>query len=144
VQHTNSEDEAYRAALGLLRREDRATGVLCNSDVLAVGVLRAAEELGLDVPGDVSVVGFDDSSLARMVRPMLTTVRQDVEAKGKAATAALLEAMSRARGVGTGRAKRLVLPTELVVRDSTAAAPAAAPEPAPVTTAAAEARAARA
>jgi DNA-binding LacI/PurR family transcriptional regulator len=118
VQHDNSEDEAYEAALVLLRREDPPTAVLCNSDVLAVGVLHAAEELGLDVPGDLSVVGFDDSPLARRVRPMLTTVRQDVEAKGKAATSVLLEGMARAGG--SGRAKRVVLPTELVVRDSTA------------------------
>jgi DNA-binding LacI/PurR family transcriptional regulator len=123
AQHNNSEDEAHQAALELLKREDRPTAVLCNSDLLALGVLRAAEELGLAVPGDISVVGFDDSPLARRARPMLTTVRQDVEAKGKAAAAALLEAMGRTGAGGAGRAKRVVLPTELVVRDSTAPPP---------------------
>jgi DNA-binding LacI/PurR family transcriptional regulator len=120
LQHANDEDEARQAALALMRLADRPTALLCNSDVLALGALHAAEELGLDVPGDVSVVGFDDSPLARRVRPMLTTVRQDVDAKGKAATAALLDAMDRARAGKGGRARRIVLPTELVVRNSTA------------------------
>ncbi len=120
VQHDNNEEQARQAGLVLLSLDEPPTALLCNSDVLAVGVLRAAEELGLRVPDDVSVVGFDDSPLARRVRPTLTTVRQDVDAKGKAAAAALLEAMRRGRAAGTGRARRVVLPTELVIRDSTA------------------------
>jgi len=100
---------------------DRPTAILANSDVLALGVLHAAEELGLAVPRDLSVVGFDDSQLARRARPRLTTVRQDVEAKGKAAAAALLDAIARAKAGTSRRIRRLVLPTELVVRDSTAA-----------------------
>jgi DNA-binding LacI/PurR family transcriptional regulator len=92
--------------------------------VLALGVLRAAEELGLRVPDDVSVVGYDDSPLARRVRPALTSVRQDVAAKGHAAVAALLAALESARtGRALGTPDRVLLPTELVVRDSTAAAP---------------------
>ena len=83
------------------RRPSRPTAVLCHSDVLALGVLRAAEELGLAVPGDLSVVGFDDSPLARRVRPALTTVRQDVDAKGKAAAA---RSGGRWRRPGTGAA----------------------------------------
>jgi DNA-binding LacI/PurR family transcriptional regulator len=121
VQHDNDEEQAREAALALLRLDDRPTAILANSDVLALGVLHAAEELGLAVPRDLSVVGFDDSPLARRARPRLTTVRQDVEAKGKAAAAALLDAMARAKAGTSGRVRRLVLPTELVVRDSTAA-----------------------
>jgi DNA-binding LacI/PurR family transcriptional regulator len=67
------------------------------------------------------VVGFDDNPLSRRMRPALTTVRQDVEAKGRAATTALTAAMERAKRGTVARSNRhLVLPTELVVRDSTA------------------------
>jgi DNA-binding LacI/PurR family transcriptional regulator len=127
TQRRNDEDDARRAGVALLALEqaaDRPTAILCQSDVLALGVLHAAEELGLRVPADVSVVGFDDSPLARRVRPMLTTVRQDVAAKGKAAATALVELMGRGAKDGPVRAKRHVLPTELVVRASTGPAPA--------------------
>jgi DNA-binding LacI/PurR family transcriptional regulator len=88
---------------------------------MAYRVVRTAEELGLRVPEDLSVVGFDDSPLARRMRPALTTVRQDVAGKGREATAALTAAIEAARtGKKPSRAKRVVLPTELVVRDSTA------------------------
>ena len=117
----NSDDvEAYSAALDLLSRDDRPTAVLCFSDVIASGVLRAADELGLDVPRDLSVVGFDDSPLARRVRPQLTTVRQDVVEKGKVSAAELKRVMETHRAGSKPRAKHHVLPTELVVRDSTA------------------------
>jgi DNA-binding LacI/PurR family transcriptional regulator len=121
----SDDEEAYVAALGLLGADDRPTGVLCFSDVIAHGVVRAAEQLGLDVPGDLSVVGFDDSALARRLRPQLTTVRQDVTEKGRLAAGALRTAMEHHRRGTTGRAEHVVLPTELVVRDSTAAPPAA-------------------
>lgn len=125
-QHNNDDEEAYAAALGLLSREDRPTAVLCFSDVVASGVVRAAERLGLDVPGDLSVVGFDDSPLAHRVRPRLTTVHQDVAEKGRLAAAALRTALEhRAAGTGAGTGAgptttRVVLPTTLVVRESTA------------------------
>jgi DNA-binding LacI/PurR family transcriptional regulator len=131
TQRRNDEDDARRAGVTLLTLEparERPTAILCQSDVLALGVLHAADELGLRVPEDLSVVGFDDSPLARRVRPMLTTVRQDVEAKGKAATDALLETLGSVQARGRGRAKRIVLPTQLVVRDSTGPAPAARPD----------------
>ena len=107
----------------LLERPDRPTAVLCFSDVVALGVVETARDLGLSVPGDLSVAGFDDSPAARRFRPALTTVRQDVEEKGRAAAAALIAAI-RARA--TGRpvpAGHLLLPTELIVRESTRPAP---------------------
>ena len=82
------EDADARAVRELLELPDRPTAVLCFSDVMAYRVVRTAEELGLRVPEDLSVVGFDDSPLARRMRPALTTVRQDVSGKGRAATAA--------------------------------------------------------
>jgi len=119
-QHDSDDEEAYAAALGLLSGEDRPTAVLCFSDVVASGVVRAAERLGLEVPADLSVVGFDDSPLAHRMRPRLTTVHQDVAEKGRLAAAALRDAL-RHRAAGTTAATPgAVLPTTLVVRDSTA------------------------
>lgn len=105
---------AYDTAVSLLDGPDRPTAVLCFSDAFALGVVRAAEKLGLTVPGDLSVVGFDDSPLAEVARPPLTTVRQDVARKGQLAVAALLAAMADESSADT------LLPTELVVRESTA------------------------
>ena len=121
-QLSNDDEEARAVAKDLLDRDDRPTGILCYSDVLAHGVVRAAADLGLDVPGDVSVVGFDDSPLASRVTPALTTVRQDVAGKGRAAAAALAASIEAVRTGGTRPTEHVVLPTELVVRDSTAPA----------------------
>ncbi len=117
----SDDEEAYAAALLLLAGDDRPTGVLCFSDVIAHGVVRAAEQLGLEVPRDLSVVGFDDSPLAPRLRPQLTTVRQDVAEKGRVAAAALRVAMEHRRAGTEPPVEHVVLPTELVVRESTAA-----------------------
>lgn len=120
----DTEDSAYRAGQALLDHDEPPTAILCWSDVMAHWVVRAAEDHGIDVPGQLSVVGFDDSPFSRAMRPALTTVRQDVAGKGRAAAAALVSAIERARdGRAAPRPRHLVLPTELVVRDSTAAAP---------------------
>jgi DNA-binding LacI/PurR family transcriptional regulator len=107
----NSDEEAgYHAAAGLLDRADRPTAILCLSDVLAFGVLRAARERGIRVPQDLSVVGFDDIPDAATAG--LTTVFQDHAAKGEAAVRLL-----------TSGGDDVVLPTELVVRASSGPAP---------------------
>ena len=118
-QHSDSE-AGHRSGMLLLLADDPPTAVLCFSDAIASGVVQAARELDLDVPGDLSVVGFDDNPLAQRLRPPLTTIRQDVEAKGRAAGAALNAAMARARAGSGPRPKQVVLPVELVVRESTA------------------------
>ncbi len=119
-QALTPEDGAYQAAGVLLDLDEPPTAILCFSDVMAYWVVRAAEDRGLSVPGDLSVVGFDDNPLARRMRPALTTVRQDVAAKGRAAAAALTEAIETVQAGGTPEARHVLLPTELVVRDSTA------------------------
>lgn len=128
----NTDREGYDGARLLLDDDDRPTGLLCFSDTLAWGAVRAAQDLDLRVPQDVSVIGFDDAQIARRARPALTTIRQDVVAKGRAAAAQLTAAIARARdgvtgadGVGgSGEPVRVVLPTELVVRHSTGPVPA--------------------
>ena len=113
------EDVDARAVRDMLERPDRPTAVLCFSDAVAFGALQVAAELGIGVPGELSVVGFDDNPLAAQVRPGLTTVRQDVAAKGRAAAAALTAAIERARTGATAPAGgHVLLPTELVIRES--------------------------
>jgi DNA-binding LacI/PurR family transcriptional regulator len=112
-----------RAARLLLDRPDRPTAILCFSDAIAETVMHTATDLGLRVPDDVSVAGFDDNPLATRVRPALTTVRQDIEEKGRAAAAALTTAIQRHRAGGPAEPEHIVLPTRLVVRDSTAPPP---------------------
>ena len=118
----NSDDQAKDAARSVLLAPERPTAVLCFSDVLALGVLAAAEDLGLAIPDDLSVVGFDDSPVARRGRPTLTTVRQDVAAKGRLAAAALTTAIEHSRSDSKPKVRHLTIPTELIVRQSTATA----------------------
>ena len=110
-------DEGARLLLDVA---DRPTAVLCFSDVIAYGVAQAAQTRGLSVPGDLSIVGFDDNPLAQRMQPSLTTVRQDVAAKGRAAATALRAAIDRARTGNATRVRHVLLPTELVIRKSTA------------------------
>lgn len=93
------------------------TGIVCGSDMMALGVVRAARGRGLDVPRDVSVVGFDDSQLIAFTDPPLTTVRQPVQAMAAAAVGALLEEI----GGSPVQRTEYVFQPELVVRGSTAA-----------------------
>jgi LacI family transcriptional regulator, repressor for deo operon, udp, cdd, tsx, nupC, and nupG len=92
-----------------------ATGVICASDVLALGVVRGARRGGFDVPADVSVVGFDDSALMSCTDPPLTTVRQPIEPMGRGAVTTLLSLINGAP-VST---EELLFQPELVVRGST-------------------------
>ena len=115
VECTHFTVEGGMAAAGALL--DRGcTGIVCGSDLMALGAVRAARERGLRVPEDVSVVGSDDSLLIGYTDPPLTTVRQPVPAMSAAAVDALLDVIS---GVASPRAEYVFRP-ELVVRGSTA------------------------
>jgi DNA-binding LacI/PurR family transcriptional regulator len=87
------------------------------SDAAAAGVLQAARHLGIRVPDELSVVGFDDLPLTRFTDPPLTTVHQPVRRKGEEAARMLLEALAPESGRQAGHR---VLETRLVVRRSTA------------------------
>jgi DNA-binding LacI/PurR family transcriptional regulator len=108
----NFEDCGERAALELLSLSPRPTALLCSTDVLALGAIRALRAQGLDVPGDVSVVGFDDVPAAATAE--LTTVRQPLLEKGREAGRLLME---------PGTEREVILPLELVPRRSTGPAP---------------------
>lgn len=118
-----NEHAVQARAVELLDRPDRPTAVLCFSDMFASAAIRAAQSLGLTVPGDLSVVGFDDSPLATYVEPPLTTVRQDVSAKGQAAVAKLAEVLEARKAGAAEPDDRVMLSTELVVRASTGPPP---------------------
>ena len=112
-------EAGHKLGLDLLRPEDRPTAVVAGNDLQALGVYEAARELGLRIPQDLSVVGFDDLPVARWVGPPLTTVRQPL---AEMAAAALHMVIGLARGdERTRTATRIELATELVVRASTAA-----------------------
>ncbi len=98
--------------------DEGCTAVVCGSDLMALGAIRAVRDRGLRVPQDVSVVGYDDSPLIAFTDPPLTTVRQPVPAMGAAAVRALLDEIS---GTPAPRAEYVFRP-ELVARSSTAPA----------------------
>jgi len=102
-------------------REDglRPTGVLVMSDAMAIGVLRAARELGLRVPEDLSVVGFDDIDISQHTNPPLTTVHQPIRHKGEAAVRLLLSVVEGREPLS----EQIRLETRLVIRGSTGPAP---------------------
>ena len=112
-----SSEEARQAALWLLDRADPPTAILAMSDTLAAGVLDAARERGLDVPRELSVVGFDDSPLARQTDPPLTTIAQPQQRKGADAARLLIHAIEDDEPLDPAR--RILLPYELKVRGTT-------------------------
>ncbi len=98
----------------------RPTAVLAMSDVMAIGAMRGLRELGLRVPQDVSVVGFDDIDLAPHVDPPLTTVHQPIRRKGEEAVRLLLTVVERR---DQARPEHRRLETRLIVRGSTGPVP---------------------
>jgi len=118
VEHTLFSIEGGQAAATRMLRQ-RVTGIICGSDVLALGAIRAVRRAGLRVPGDVSVVGYDDSWLLNCTDPPLTTVRQPIESMGKAAVALLVNQMESV----SAHPETLLFEPELVVRGSTGPAP---------------------
>ncbi|MEU6082926.1 LacI family DNA-binding transcriptional regulator [Streptomyces sp. NPDC047108] len=122
VEHSLYSLEGGQAAASALI--DRGcTAIVCASDMMALGAIRAARQHGLEVPDDVSVIGFDDSPLIAFTDPPLTTIRQPVPAMGQAAVRALLEEIG---GTPAPHSEFVFLP-ELVVRGSTAAGPTGQP-----------------
>ncbi|WP_265737588.1 LacI family DNA-binding transcriptional regulator [Actinacidiphila soli] len=118
IQHSLFTLEGGQAAASALL-DAGCTAIVTASDMMALGAIRAARQHGLTVPGDVSVVGFDDSPLIAFTDPPLTTIRQPVTAMGQAAVRALLEEIG---GTPAPHSEFVFLP-ELVVRGSTASGP---------------------
>jgi LacI family transcriptional regulator len=110
------------AAERLLGEDDRPTAIFAGNDDMAAATAGVAHRMGLDVPGDLSIVGFDDTSIAANVWPALTTVHQPIAAMARAAVDLVLEEIRRKRD-GVGEPRQLMHPHTLIVRESTGPAP---------------------
>uniref|UniRef100_A0AAU3H0S2 LacI family transcriptional regulator n=1 Tax=Streptomyces sp. NBC_01401 TaxID=2903854 RepID=A0AAU3H0S2_9ACTN len=114
-----SEESGARAMRELLKRRPDVDAVFAASDVMAAGARQVLRESGRRIPDDVALIGFDDSAVARHMDPPLTSVRQPIEEMGRTMTRVLLQEIAkRASGDTTQERTRIVLPTELVVRES--------------------------
>ncbi|CAM3286549.1 LacI family DNA-binding transcriptional regulator [Paenibacillus lupini] len=109
--------EGKNKAQELLQRDDRPTAIFCCNDMLAIGALRAAKELGLRIPQDCSIVGFDDTVLASVTDPPLTTIAQPIEQMGQTAVQLLI----RQIGQPGEQPERIVLTPSLSIRQSSMA-----------------------
>lgn len=110
------------AARRLLGQPERPTAVFACNDDMAAAVIAVAHGLGLQVPQDLAICGFDDAPIASMVWPGLTTIRQPIDEMARAAVQLAIEAVRE-----PGRARHSVLPYTLVARESSAARAAGAP-----------------
>jgi len=117
VDQLDNVEMGYHGTMRLLKQAPHVTAIFALTDAIAVGVLRAASELGIRVPQELSVVGFDDLLLASHVIPRLTTVAQSVEKIGHKATELLLRQIQNP----DLPPETTTLDTKLVIRESTAA-----------------------
>ncbi|HEY9370796.1 LacI family DNA-binding transcriptional regulator [Streptomyces sp.] len=108
--------DAYQVGLKILAGPDRPTAIFCSTDDQAIGVLRAARELRIDVPGELAVAGFDDVKEAALTDPPLTTISSDRPAMARAAVDLVLDDSLRVAGSRRERVKQF--PSALVVRRS--------------------------
>jgi len=111
----NTFESGIDCGLKLLRNEKRPTAIFCANDHMAAGVMKAAHEKGLSIPGDLSVAGFDDIPLANQIWPQLTTVRQPLHDMAMLAAELLIQRLRGNVPEGVNR----VLDSKLIIRDST-------------------------
>ncbi|WP_123042368.1 LacI family DNA-binding transcriptional regulator [Cohnella candidum] len=118
VEHATFDvSSGYRIARGWIEKGTLPTAVFAADDYVALGVMDALKNEGIRIPGDVSVVGFDDQILSSEFRPMLTTVRQPADKMAKSGVDLLLRSMA---GTASKRNATVLLEPELIVRESTA------------------------
>lgn len=108
-------DGGYRLMLELLSEKPRPTAIICGNDFMAAGAMKAIHDKGFKIPEDFSVVGFDDNEVAKVVGPSLTTIRVPVFEMGNLATEKLCTMIQQSRKLE----EIIVLPCELIIRDST-------------------------
>jgi LacI family transcriptional regulator len=111
----NQEENGYLATLSYFKKNSTPTALFAVNDNVAIGAIKALKELGFRVPEDVSIVGFDDISIAKFVSPPLTTIFQDKKEIGKRGTEMLIDRMNNSN-IEMGR--RVLVPPKLVVRGS--------------------------
>ncbi|MDQ3655599.1 MAG: LacI family transcriptional regulator [Chloroflexota bacterium] len=116
-------DIGRTGARALLSSEEPPTGLITINDMYALGAYAGANDLGFRIPEDVSIVGFDDITMAAMLNPPLTTVKQPISEMMRSAVSTLIE---RLEGSRSGPAHIVTVPTEIIARKS-AAAPRSTP-----------------
>jgi DNA-binding LacI/PurR family transcriptional regulator len=107
-------DGGYEAMQKLLDNNKDLTAVLCASDLMAFGAINKLRESGLNIPGDISIVGYDDREFASMLTPSLTTIRKDRELMGREAANIIMDQING----GNFIPRKLLLQTEVIERDS--------------------------
>jgi LacI family transcriptional regulator, galactose operon repressor len=112
-------EDGYQATIRLLTRPDRPTAIIAINDILAMGVLRAASDLGFQIPKDLSVVGYDDIFAANYLTPRLTTATKDAVGLGREAVRLLLERIK----APDQPSRRIEIQARFIIRESTGTAP---------------------
>lgn len=111
-----SQEKAYQESKKLFGSSNLPTAIFCSDDYMAIGVMNRIRELGLSVPGDISIIGFDDIEIASYIHPPLTTIRQPMYNIGKRSTEILLDLINKKIKPPFNE----LLDVELIVRESTA------------------------
>jgi LacI family transcriptional regulator len=109
-----SEESGYAGFSHLMNLKDPPTAIFCSNDLMAIGAMRAAADIGVGIPETVSIVGYDDIRLASFVIPRLTTIRQPIDRVGKTAAELLLRLLSGKED----HPRQVMLQPELIVRKS--------------------------
>jgi LacI family transcriptional regulator len=109
-------DFGYDALKRLLRTKERFTAVFCGNDLIAMGAMNALNKVGIRVPEEVAIVGYDDIHLAAMLKPSLTTVRQPIKQISKELIQLLLSSMTNEEE--RNQIKKIMVPNELIIRES--------------------------
>ncbi|MCB1493414.1 MAG: LacI family DNA-binding transcriptional regulator [Rhodobiaceae bacterium] len=124
IETTYSIDNGGTAFAEIMRGDDRPSVVMCGNDVLAVGAVRQAKAMGMSIPGDVSITGFDEIELADVVEPALTTVHVPHREMGRQAAAVLLDVINGRTEIGPGKAPPSIrLETHVCMRETLGPAP---------------------
>ena len=119
VEGDNSIRSGEACARKLLNRKRRPTAIFAANDDMAAGVIRVADRMGIDVPGELSIAGCDDIALAQQVYPALTTINQPLASMAETATASLIDSLTSKKPLEGDD----IVPATLKFRDSTGPAP---------------------
>ncbi len=117
IQHNFSIEGGYQAAQEIVQQKKSATAVFCFSDMAAMGLIKGFYDLGITVPDEFSVMGFDDLLFSEYLTPGLTTVRQDIHGRGQSAVKLLFEQIDNNNDL---KERNIIWPVSLKVRQSTA------------------------